>query len=286
MSNLQAPGDAASCFKECKTRLNDYGQKVIVNYGVRDAQLDEIVKRNSQDFTNALISGMGSASLPNASQVQDYKAMAAKMKSMTPEQQKAYAMQMAQQMRNSNHAPSAASMENPQTAKMVSKAFTTATVQLKQLDDEFGAKARQMNSEEKAERDAVKPPDYTKCPAVDKIGLPACSCVNELDGKYWLQIITIENKYNSQKAALLQSYLPRYKSLVGNVEDIISKLHYGDDVKTPNYKKMLFGAQSGAFGNAFAIPTAVINDIRKTSADTYVNKVNCDAVVYNLSCVH
>lgn len=283
MSNLQAPGDAASCFKECKTQLNDHGQKVIVNYGVRDTQLDEVIKHNAQDFTNASVSGISSANLPSSAQVQDYKALAAKMKSMTPDQQKAYAMQMAKQMQNSNH--STAVMENPATGELVGKT-QTLVIQLRQLDDELAAKVRAVRDKEKAERDAVKQPDYSKCPGVDKIGLPACACVNGLDGKYWQQIVAIENKYNSQKTALLQSYLPRYKSLVGTIEDNISKLHHGDDVKTNTYKKMLFSAQSGAFGNAFDITASVINDIRRSGADAYVNKTNCDAGVYNLSCSH
>lgn len=283
MSNLQAPGDAASCFGECKTGQNEHSQKVILNYGVRDAQLDEVIKHNAQDFTNASVSGISSANLTGSAQVQDYKAMAEKMKSMTPEQQKAFVMQMAQKMQNANHATT--EMENPATAKLV--ASTQAIViQLKQLGDEFAAKIRAIRDKEKAERDAVKQPDYSKCPGVDKEGLPACACVNGADGKYWQQIITIENKYNSQKNALLQSYLPHYKSLVGNIEDNISKLHHGDDVKTNTYKKMLFSAQSGAFGNAFDIPASVINDIRRSGADAYVNKTNCDAGVYNLSCEH
>ena len=49
---------------------------------------------------------------------------------------------------------------------------------------------------------------------------------------------------------------------------------------------MLFSAQSGAFGNAFDITASVINDIRRSGADAYVNKTNCDAGVYKLSCSH
>ncbi|HEY9000260.1 MAG TPA: hypothetical protein VIM89_02820 [Mucilaginibacter sp.] len=278
--HLQAPGDAASCYNECATTTNDHGQKVISNYGTRDTQLDELIKQKMQEFTNASVSGMGSG--PSASQVQDYKAMAAKMKEMTPDQQKAYAMQIAQQMQSSR---STAQMENPAAARIVGTNQTNV-MQLKQLGDEFAAKLRALKGQEKTERDAVKTPDYSKCPGVDKTGMPACGCVNGLDGKYWQQIVAIENKYNSQKTALLQSYLPRYKTLIGTIEDNIAKVHYGDDLKTANYKKILFSQQSSTFAAAFDIPSVVINDIRRTGSDAYVNKVNSDAGVYNLSCSH
>jgi hypothetical protein len=282
MGHLQAPGDAAPCYNECATTTNDHGQKVISNYGTRDTQLDELIKHNAQDFTSASVSGMGSPSGPNAAQLQDYKTMAAKMKEMTPEQQKAYVMQVAQQMQSSR---STSQIENPAAARIVG---TTQTIvfQLKQLGDEFSAKVRAIKDKEKAERDAVKTPDYSKCPSADKEGMPSCGCVNGLDGKYWQQIVAIENKYNSQKTALLQSYLPRYKMLIGTIEDNIAKVHYGDDLKTVNYKKMLFSQQSSTFAAAFDIPAAVIHDIRRTGADAYVNKVNSDAGVYNLSCDH
>jgi len=282
MGHLQAPGDAASCYNESATTTNDHGQKVISNYGIRDTQLDELIKHKMQEFTNASVSGLGSASGPNASQVQDYKAMAAKMQEMTPEERKAYAMQMAQQMQGNR---STVQMENPTGARIVGS-NQTLIMQLKQLGDEFAGKVRTIKNQEKADRDAVKTPDYSKCPAADKEGLPSCGCVNGMDGKYWQQIVFIENKYNSQKTALLESYLPRYKTLIGTIEDNIAKLHYGDDLKTANYKKMLFSQQSSTFAAAFDIPAAVINDIRRTGADAYVNKVNSDAGVYNLSCDH
>jgi hypothetical protein len=280
--HLQAPGDAASCYNECATTTNDHGQKVISNYGTRDTQLDAMIKQKMQEFTNASVSGMGSTSAPSASQVQDYKAMAAKMKEMTPEQQKAYAMQIAQQMQSSR---STGQMENPAAARIVGTNQTNV-MQLKQLGDEFAAKVRAIREKEKAERDAVKTPDYSKCPGADKEGLPSCGCVNGLDSKYWQQIVAIENKYNSQKTALLQSYMPRYKTLIGTIEDNIAKVHNGDDLKTANYKRMLASQQSSTFAAAFDIPAAVINDIRRTGADAYVNKANSDAGVYNLSCAH
>ena len=87
-------------------------------------------------------------------QVQDYKALADKMKSMTPEQQKAYAMQMAQQMQSANHTTKPPA-ENPEAAKLVAS-NQTIVYQLRQLSDEFGAKVRAIKEKEAAERDAVK----------------------------------------------------------------------------------------------------------------------------------
>jgi hypothetical protein len=107
-----------------------------------------------------------------------------------------------------------------------------------------------------------------------------------LDGVYWKQIIAIVDNYNSQKAALLQSYLPRIKGLIGQIEYNIAKLHSGEDVKTATYKRMLVSSQSTAFSIGFVVLGGTIEDIRKSGSDVYVNKVNCDDLVYNLSCDH
>jgi hypothetical protein len=284
MAHLEPPGNAAACYQACEKTKNDEGQVAISNYGAQDAQLDEIIKRNSQDFNTGSITSASTniPNMPSTAQVNDYKALAAKMQNMTPEQRKAYATQMAQQMQSNNH--SASVSESPATAKLVGQTFTTATATFRQLADELAAKMRQLKSEESTEIAAVKAPNTAQCPSVEKTGLPACSCVNGIEGKYWQQIVNIENRYNEQKTALLQSYLPRYKALVSAIESNISKLHYGDDVRTANYKRILFNAQSSAFASAFDVPIALIKDIRKTGADAYVNKVNCDAGVYRLDC--
>jgi hypothetical protein len=83
---------------------------------------------------------------------------------------------------------------------------------------------------------------------------------------------------------LLQSYIPRIKALVATVDDNIVKLKYGDAIKSNELKGTLFSSQTSAFGNAFDITTSCIELVRKDGSNAYVNKFNCDNVVYNLSC--
>ncbi|MEO6883965.1 MAG: hypothetical protein ABI199_08065 [Bacteroidia bacterium] len=69
-----------------------------------------------------------------------------------------------------------------------------------------------------------------------------------------------------------------------SVDDNIVTLKYGDDLKTAQFKKQLLSAQSSTFGNAFVETMVCIKEIRKGGSDAYVNKVNCDNLVYDLSC--
>jgi len=284
MAHLEAPGTAASCFGACSTRKNEEHQTVIVDYGTQDVQLDEMVKRVGQDFTNASVAGVSViGQMPASGQIDDARALAAKMQSMSQDERRAYAMQMAQNMQ-ANRQVSAANSEDPQNARLVMATVDLVTRQLKLLDDEFAAKARGLREEERKERDAVKLPDYNSCPGVDKTGLPSCGCLNGVGGAYWTKIVAVEDNYNNQKTALLQSYLPRIKALVGHVEDNISKLQYGNALRTAFYKKELLSAQSSTFGFAFDISGSLIHDIRRSGADAYVNKYNADNLVLNLGC--
>jgi len=254
----------------------------ITGYGTIYDQIDQISKTNMVAFTNAVAGTINMASV--GGQVQDAQALAAKMQSMSQDERKAYAIQMASQMQSS-YAQNAMS-EKPGTARLVMATYNIATTQLTPLQNEFMAKYRDLISKEDAEKAAVTTPKYNSCGPVDKEGLPGCACVNALDGAYWQQIVTITDNYSEQKAALLQSYLPRVKGFIGQVEDNIAKLHNGDDVKTANYKKMLFSSQSSAFSVGFTILGGTVQDIQKSGSDVYVNKANCDANVYNLSCDH
>jgi hypothetical protein len=281
MGQFQVPGDAATAFGSCQTTKNDEKQTVITGYGSEYDQIEKVTKDNQQAFTMASVSN---TSVPGVGSAQDAQALAAKMQSMSQDERKAYAMQLASQMQSSYMQNAMA--ESPATAKLVMATFNIATTQLTPLQTEFMGKYRDLIVQEDQEKAAVVFPKYNSCPPVDKIGQPACGCVNALDGAYWKQIIAIVDKYNSQKAALIQSYLPRIKGMIGQIEDNIAKLHGGDDVRTANYKKMLFSSQSSAFSNGFTVLEGTIEDIQKTGSDVYVNKVNCDDLVYNLGCAH
>ncbi|MBS1527913.1 MAG: hypothetical protein JST19_19870 [Bacteroidetes bacterium] len=282
MGQLQPPASAASAYGNCQTTKNSDRQSVIVNYGTAYTNLDNMLKTNMQAFNGAAMAGMG-ATGPDPSQVQNAQALAAKMQSMTPDQQKAYAMQMAQNMQHS-YTRSPAMAENPQIAKLVGQTQTIAATQLVPLDNEFAAKYRELIEKEVKEKAQVAQPNYAPCPGVDKIGLPSCGCINGIAGTYWGKIIAIDNRYIAQKNALLESYLPRIKALVGQIEDNIAKLHRGDDVSTQTYKRMLSSSQSTAFSAAFDTAAAIVEENQKTGSDDYVNKVNCDNQVYLLGC--
>ncbi|HVS92180.1 MAG TPA: hypothetical protein VHE59_09125 [Mucilaginibacter sp.] len=282
MGQLQSPGSAATAYGNCQTSKNADEQTVIVNYGTAYTNLDNMLKTNLQAFNGAALAGMG-ATGPDPSQVQNAQAIAVKMQSMTPDQQKAYAMQMAQNMQHS-YSRSPAMAENPQIAKIVGQTQELAATQLVPLDNEFAAKYRELIEKEASEKGQVAQPNYGSCPGVDKIGLPSCGCINSLAGSYWQKIVVIDDRYTGQKNALLQSYLPRIKALVGQIEDNIAKLHRGDDVNTQTFKRMLFSSQSTAFSAAFDTAAAIVEDVQKTGSDDYVNKVNCDNQVYLLGC--
>ncbi len=286
MGNIQTPGYAAQSFGDCKTELNSEGQTVIVNYGVNYTTLDDLVKRVAQDFTNAVMPGAGGTAVPGMSQSQQQAGMelATKLQNMSPDERKAYMVQYMQQ----NHATYGQPQitDNGQTSMMVMQAFTWATKDLYQLDQEMAAKLRDLISKETDEVNAVKHPSHSLCPGVDKEGLPACDCINKLEAQCWKQIVTIHDKYTTQKLALLQTDVAQIKVIVGKIEDTIVKLQYGDAVKTPALKRQLLSAQQSAWGNAFDIPLNIVKNVREEGSNSYVNVYNAGKNIYALDCHH
>jgi hypothetical protein len=202
---------------------------------------------------------------------------------MTPEQQKQWAMQMAQQ-NHQQYANGRGMQDDAETSKLVFQTNDMSVNQLSALNREFAAKLRDVMNESSKEISAIKSPDKTTCAPTKPVGLPTCACANGLESKYWEKIISIKDKYNNQRVALLQSYLPRIKAITTTVDYNIGKLKFGDAVKSPQLKKMLFSAQSSAFGNAFDIALACIEDIRKDGSNAYVHKANADNLVEDISC--
>jgi len=278
MAKMQSPGTGSTYFGQCATQKNDHGQTVIVDYGQAEKDLEALLQRTQMDFTRASMGGGGASS-----QADKAKAMAAAMQNMTDAQKQAYAMQMASQMQASAMHP-AASADNMQSVKMVMQAYGIAGTQLPPVINELSAKYRDLLNAQNTEEKAVPQPRSSDCPGVDKEGLPSCGCVNAKAEAYWNRILAIRDDYNSKRAALLQQYLPRIKGMVGTIDDIVVKLNYGDAISSPQYKKMLAGAQSSAFGNAFAVPSSIIKDARHTGADAFVNLQNSKDKVYFLGC--
>ncbi|HEY4155710.1 MAG TPA: hypothetical protein VGM24_09780 [Puia sp.] len=274
--------DAASAFTDCVTGRNDHGALQIANYGKNVSDLDTLLSRNTLAFTMASVGNLN-AGLPPASDVDAAKQLAQKMNSMTDEQKKAFAMQIAQQqIQNAGH--SAVVQDDPATIKLVYQTQDIASRQLRALDDEFSAKLKAVQASAEKEEQAMKEPDLHKCPSVVKEGLPSCACVNALYVPYWKQKVQIQDKYNKQRTEILNSYLPRIRALCAQVDENVRSLNYGDKIKAAQLKQLLLSSQSAAFANAALVTVGCTEDIRKTGSDLYVNQVNSEHNVYDISC--
>ncbi|MDP4131848.1 MAG: hypothetical protein Q8918_03690 [Bacteroidota bacterium] len=284
MSKLEVPGNAAANFALCSTRVNENNQTEIIDYGVYMRDLDTLLHQKSNEFNNAFLMASGSRAgqIPSGQTAADAQQLAAKLKSMTPDQQKEWAMQQASQRMQASSRP--VIQDDPVTAQLVIKTRDLASVQLVALNREFAARFREIGNAEDAALNKLAKPDDSKCPGVDKVGLPSCSCVNEVDGKYWQQMVVLEDQYDAQKIALYQSYIVRIKGLVEQVDKNIVELHYGEALKSKDLQEMLFSSQSAAFANAFDITSATIRSIHQDGSKVYLNKANCDKKTYNLSC--
>ena len=286
MSKLEVPGNAAKNFEACNKTTNDHHQLVIADYGNYIKDLDTLVAQKERDFNNAVMEAAGSpaSQMPSAQTIQDSKQLAETLQSMTPEQQKEWAMQQANERRagSGNHA---AMQDNPAIIRLVMQTNDIAVNQLSAIDREFAAAYRNIESARSAAIEKIPQADRSKCKSADNFGNPSCSCVNGLAAKSFDQKLIAEEKYDAQKIALYQSYIVKIKGLVQQVDQNIVKLHYGADIKSKQYQKMLFSSQSSAFGNAFDFTYLTIRAIHQDDADLYVNKVNSDKGFYDLSCV-
>jgi len=283
MSGLNSPGSCQNSFSKCPTKTNSHRQTEITGYGSDLENLDTLTTRTMRDFANASVMNMNTQ-MPSAQNVDAAKQTAEKLKSMTPEQQKEWAMQMAQQNQQ-KYANTRPIQDDAATSKLVMQTNDMAVNQLSALNREFAAKLRDVMDASSKEISAIKSPDIsTTCAPTKPVGLPTCACANRLESKYWEKIISVKDKYNSQRVELLQNYLPKLKAIITTIDYNVSKLNYGDAVKSSQLKRMLFGAQSSAFGNAFSITLSCIEDIRKDGSDAYVHKVNADNLVEFLGC--
>ncbi len=284
MGNLEVPGASDNSFAACRTRMNDRGQTEIVDYGVYLAKLDTLINQKMREYTLTVQSSMGGMGLmPSPQTAADGQALAEKLKNMTPEQQKAWAMDQANQRMQSNHGPSI--QDDPATANLVMKTNDIGVNQLAAVDREFAAQIQEVINAKYGALHKVPGPDESGCPQSGKTGMHSCACVNGVDGKYWQEMVAIEDQYDAQKIAILRTYLAKIKALVGQVDYNIGKLNYGAGIKTKDLQKALFAAQQSAFGTAFDITSTVIHAIHQEGANLFLNEQNSNKMVYNLSCV-
>lgn len=95
MSGLNSPGSCTNSFASCSTKTTDHGQMQITGYGSELVQLDTLTTRIMRDFTLASPANIN-GQMPSPQIADQAKQLTDKLKSMTPEQQKQWAMQMAQ----------------------------------------------------------------------------------------------------------------------------------------------------------------------------------------------
>jgi hypothetical protein len=283
MESLSMPENAAASFKKCVTNRNERSQTVITHYGKDLQDIDSLIVQTTRGFNNALLStvSLSSVQQPSQQDIGAAKDLAEQVKNMTPEQQKEFAMQMAQQQQKNRAAQPV--QDNAAVSKLVYETYDLAINKMRAVNDEFSTKLMTINETMSGEIKSLKKEDKTKCPS-DITGLPNCDCTNKIEGRYWQQVIAVNDKYDHQKTALFQDYLARIKAITLTVDNNVSTCKNGDALKSPQLKKMLFSAQSSAFSNAFLVTTICMNDARKKGADADLNKLNCDANVYDISC--
>ena len=283
MESLSMPENAAASYKKCVTNRNEKNQTVITQYGKDLQDIDSLIAQTTRGFNNALLSTVSLTAVQQPSQqdISAAKDLGEQLKSMTPEQQKEFAMQMAQQQQKSR--ASQPIQDNAAISKLVFETNDMAVNKMRAINDEFSARLKATNEAMSGEIKALKKDDKTKCPQ-DVTGLPTCDCTNKIEGRYWQQVVVINDKYDHQKTVLFQDYMGRIKAIAVTVDNNVSTCKNGDALKSPQLKKMLFSAQSSAFSNAFVVTTFCMKETRKDGADAYLNKLNCDANVYDVSC--
>ena len=284
MNQLEPPADAASSFQKCNTSKNDRGQRIIENYGSDIVQLDTMLNRNMSAFTMASVKGTPNFNTSNMQQdAGDAKALAETLKSMTPEQQKAWAMQVAQDRMKNAGSSGSMPQDDAQTSRTVFQTRDISVNKMKVLNDELMQKINLINEASDKEIKALSREDKTKCPS-NITGMPLCECANRIEGNYWKQVLAIRDKYNTQKSALFRAYYPKMKEMAATVDEVVEKYNRGDALKSPQLKSMLFSTQSAAFSNAFLMLSKCVEDVRKEGSDAFVNKLNSDNKVFDLSC--
>jgi hypothetical protein len=282
---VRVPDSAASAFRDCHTQQNNDGVAAIVNYGDHYADLDSFMTQKARTFSLETYANLQSPQMPSAAEVEDAKQLAATVNSMTEDQQKAFAMQMAQQQMNNSKHPAAA-QEDPATIKLIMETASLSGQQLYGVAGEYRTKASALQAAAQQEEESLKEEevDWRKCPELDRDGSRSCACMNGCYLQFWKKKVAIQDKYNRQMISLSAQYAPKIKALCAQIDDNIKKLRYGDAIKTPGLKQKLLSTQAQAFSLACEVLASPDQYIRKSSSDIYVNQYNCQRNVYVLNC--
>jgi hypothetical protein len=270
LSQLQMPVNSATSYSLSTTVPNSDGQATIKKYALYLEEIDSTIAQEQKGGTTLPKPGGPPPTIPGG------PVDISPANPVTPLPQQAPtngpAVALAKQT-------SSIPTDNAATLQLVTQTYDIGANQLAALDIELSGKLNALSMPMNNEINAVSLTAMGTCPGQPPAGMPTCACANGLDDKYWTAKIAIEDKYDAQRIALLQSYLTRIKSLTAQVDANIAQLQYGDAVQTPSYKAMLLNAQSAAFNNAFTTEFAAIKEINESGANLYVHKYNADHLV-------
>lgn len=280
---IQLPGSSMASLKDCKTQTAQNGRLEIADYGNNTTEVDSELARTSRSFAMASVAGVNThQQMPSAQDMSDAKQLAATVSSMTDDQKRQFAMQMAQQQQKAG--AQNAVQDDPVSSKMVYQAQQIAISQMKAVNDEFTARLNAIDAAAQAELAAIKVPDETACPQAGPTGMHSCACINKQYSVYWKQKVAIQDKYNVQRTEAYKTYQPKLRALAMQVDATVKKLNYGDALTSPGLKQMLFSSQSSAYANAGLVTSLCAKNIRKSGADAYVSQVNSEHGTYSMAC--
>lgn len=283
VKSLPVPDNGPAALRKCLSEKGDHEKIYIKHYGTDLVQLDTGIAQAERKFAVASAPDMAgySANMPNQQDMSDAKALAEKLKTMTPEQQKEFGMQMAAQSKASQAAP----VDNSAVIRMVLQAQDLAVRQMTPASREFNTKFHDLQQQCEQEIQALPRPDKSKCPT-DVTGMVDCKCANHAEAVYWKKAAGIQEKYNLQKTELYKSYLAHMGTLAAQVDATVAQLHHGDDIQSTNYKRTLVSAQGSAYANAYGTSVEALKEIRKSGSDVGLNQQNAEHGVYDISCSH
>jgi hypothetical protein len=276
---VNLPSSPRQAFDDCEKAPSTRKALFIKNYGANYAEVESFIKQKEIEFSQASMVNMN-ANMPSNTQIEDAQKLAEKIESMSDEQKKAYAMQIAQQQMSS--ATTQMMQQNEGSFKML---IETVNLQTK-LDSlyrfAYFTKITDIMKARKLAQDQIVVPDETGCPSVDKVEFPGCKCVNAFYTKIFLKKVNIDQKYVAQLLHLYQEFLPQIKALCTQIDYNIAQLKMGDALNLVDNKKKLLGIQASAFSCA-SLVFGIETEIRKT-ADIYVDYYNASNNSYAGSC--
>lgn len=263
LSRVPIPGASSSCYSAC-TKTTDPSNGLISIKdngpgftGLQD-KLEEIAR---EAMAGASASGMAApAGPPSADQIEQMKQQAmqraAADQSMTPQQ-------MAQQQ----HYGSAPASGDIAVMKLIGSAQTAAS-QITVLVNELSMK---MNKLTKDKIEAVK--QEPACPGQGPAGAATCECLIAHAVDYYTRRLAGWDDRIRQVTALLEEYMPKFKTQTAIIDDMEAKAKYGDALTNPSFRQMVVSIQHQAL-NSLTCTLGISGGVWGDAASEYANLVN------------